>query len=359
MTHLNILENELIQIEKPQLSEIQKSSLEKQGYRLVGDHSAVKTCEWTRKMIRGQGGCYKYLFYGIRSHQCMQMTTSMFCASRCKFCWRGEKAPVSKNWYGPTDSPEHIIKHAIDAHINLLQGFKGMGSEKANKRALKDIENVRHVALSLTGEPITYPLINELLKEFHKRRISTFLVTNSQYPEQIRKIEYVTQLYLSIDAPNKELMKKIDRPLFKDFWERMLECLELLKTRKYRTCIRLTLIKDENMEDVKGYSDLIKRGMPDFIELKSYVHVGASRNYYEHQNMPLLLDMEEFMKKLLKELPEYEFIKMHKPSRAILLARKSLNKKTWINFPKFFELANSNQDYTVEYYASDVIVGNE
>lgn len=359
MTHLKIIQNfrEEQIIDKPHLSEFQKNQLTKQGYRLVGNHSAVKTCEWTRKMIRGEGGCYKYLFYGIRSHQCMQMTTSMFCASRCKFCWRGEKAPVSKQWYGPIDSPEHIIKHAIDEHVDLLQGYKGY--EKANKRALNDMEKVRHVALSLTGEPITYPLINETLKEFHKRKISTFLVTNAQYPEQMKKIDRVTQLYLSIDAPNKELMKKIDQPLFKDFWERMLACLDLLKTRKYRTCIRLTLIKDENMCDYKGYASLIKRGMPDFVELKSYVWVGEGRKNYKINNMPTLKDMEEFMKKLLKELPEYEYIKTHKPSRAILLVRKSLNKKTWINFPKFFEMIEEGKDFSMEDYASENIVGNE
>ena len=35
-----------------------------EGYRLVGNHSAVKTCGWTKSMIRGQGGCYKLKFYG-------------------------------------------------------------------------------------------------------------------------------------------------------------------------------------------------------------------------------------------------------------------------------------------------------
>ena len=100
MTHLPVLQETSDETppekETSQLTLRQKGLLKKQGYRLVGNHSAVKTCEWTRKMIRGQGGCYKYVFYGIRSHQCMQMTTSMFCASRCKFCWRGEKAPVAK-----------------------------------------------------------------------------------------------------------------------------------------------------------------------------------------------------------------------------------------------------------------------
>jgi len=341
-----------------QLTKIQRENLTKQGYRLVGNHSAVKTCAWTRNMIRGEGGCYKYIFYGIRSHQCMQMTTSMFCASRCKFCWRGQKAPVSKeDWYGPIDSPEHIINHAIDAHLGLLQGFKGY--DKSVKKYLTEMENVRHVALSLTGEPITYPQINEIIKAFHQRGISTFLVTNSQYPEQTKKIENITQLYLSIDAPNKELMKKVDRPLLQDYWERMYECLDVLKTRPYRTCIRLTMIKDENMIEAENYAELIRRGEPDFIELKSYMWVGEGRKLYTHGNMPNMEEIRIFSEELLKNLPEYEYASEHIPSRVILLMKKSLNKNRWINFPKFFELVEKGEPFTMEDYASPVIMPNQ
>lgn len=346
-----------IKTEKKQLTSGQEKVLTKQGYRIVGNHSAVKVCGWTKNMINGKGGCYKYVFYGIRSHQCLQMTTSMFCASRCKFCWRGLKAPVSKEWYGKIDDPEHIINHAIDAQINLLQGFKG--NKLADKKNLNEFENIRHVALSLTGEPITYPRINEILKEFHKRRISTFLVTNAQYPEQIKKIEKVTQLYLSIDAPNKILMKKIDNPLFNDFWERMEACLDLLKTREYRTCIRLTLIKDENMTDLKGYANLIKRGDPDFIELKSYMWVGESQKNYNTKNMPYMEDVREFTNQLLTHLPDYEFIREHIPSRVTLLMKKSLNKKSWIDFPNFFKLLELKKDFSAEDYCSKVKMPNE
>ena len=349
----------IIQEKESQLSESQQKSLKKQGYRLIGNHSAVKTCEWTRNMLRGKGACYKYVFYGIRSHQCLQMTTSMFCASRCKFCWRGQKAPVSEDWYGSIDSPEHIINHAIDEHLKLLQGFNGMGYEKADKKRISEMNNIRHVALSLTGEPITYPRINDILKEFHKRKISTFLVTNAQYPEQIEKIEKVTQLYLSIDAPNKELIKKIDNPLFTNYWERMLKSLDLLKTRNYRTCIRLTLIKNENMSNPEEYASLIKRGNPDFIELKSYVCVGASRNFYGMGNMPTMDDMKEFNKKLLENLPDYEYISEHIPSRAILLIKRSLNKKPWINFPRFFEIVEKESSFDTRGYCSEVIMPNE
>lgn len=333
-----------------------KEELEKQSYRLVGNHSAVKVCEWTKKMINDKGGCYKYTFYGIRSHQCMQMTTSMFCASRCTFCWRGTKAPVAKEWYGPIDEPSHIINHAIDAHLQLLIGYKG--NEKSNKRLYEQSTDVKHVALSLTGEPITYPLIDEILKAFHERKVSTFLVTNSQYPDQMKKITKCTQLYLSVDAPNKELLKIVDRPLYPDYWQRLQECLDILSTRDYRTCIRLTCIKGINMIEPENYAKLIEKGNPQFIEVKAYVHVGSSRENLERENMPTVEEVEEFTSKLLEHLPGYERIKAHKPSRVVLLARKAINKECWINFPKFFEMIEKGEEFGATDYNSKIICDN-
>lgn len=349
---------DLSETRKEQLSLRQKAALTKQGYRLVGDHSAVKICEWTKKSLRGQGNCYKYTFYGIRSHQCMQMTTSMYCASRCKFCWRGEKAPVGTKWYGPINEPKFILDNSVKEHLKLMTGF---GSHKqATEEKKKEAKDIRHVALSLTGEPITYPLLNEMLKEFHDEGISTFLVTNAQFPEAIEKINHVTQLYLSIDAPTKAKLKKIDRPLFKDFWEKMEKSLDLLKTRKYRTCIRLTMIKGENVEDFEKYAELIHRGNPDFVELKSYVWVGGSQENYQVQNMPYMEDMKQYTDEILKHLPDYEYAANHPKSRAVLLVKKSLNGKRWINFPKFFELAKEdNQDYTAQDYSSEVMQPNK
>lgn len=46
-----------------------RKSLEKQGYHLIGSHSGVKICRWTKSMMRGRGGCYKHTFYGIESHR--------------------------------------------------------------------------------------------------------------------------------------------------------------------------------------------------------------------------------------------------------------------------------------------------
>jgi tRNA wybutosine-synthesizing protein 1 len=340
-----------------QIPAVNKNILLRQGYRLVGHHSAVKICGWTKSMLKNEGGCYKFTFYGIRSHQCMQMTTSMYCASRCLFCWRGEKAPVAKKWYGTMDDPDAIIDSASEEHGKLLEGFKG--NPKGNKVFVSQMERIKHVALSLTGEPITYPKMNEILHNFHKRRISTFLVTNAQYPDEIEHIDSVTQLYLSIDAPNKDLFKKVDRPLYPDYYDRMLRCLDILATRKYRTCIRLTVVKGMNMEDFPGYGDLINRGQPDFIEIKSYMWVGPSQQNLGHENMASSEEVKKFSEELLEHLPDYEYVSEHYASRVMLLMKKSWNKRRWINFPKFFEEANAGKVPVAEEYSEKKMCSNE
>ena len=50
----------------PQRQEV----LERQGYRIVGEHSGVKVCYWTKSKLTRGIGCYKETFYGIESHRC-------------------------------------------------------------------------------------------------------------------------------------------------------------------------------------------------------------------------------------------------------------------------------------------------
>lgn len=59
-----------------------------------------------------------------------------------------------------------------------------------------------------------YPRINELVAELHSRRMSTFLVTNAQFPDAIRALQPVTQLYVSVDAATKESLKVNQRCKF-------------------------------------------------------------------------------------------------------------------------------------------------
>ena len=94
-------------------------------------------------------------------------------------------------------------------------------------------------------------------------------------------------------------MKKVDRPLFPDFWTRFVRSLEALSQKVMtvfynfslllgslllatpysttvlsnsmqgqRTVYRLTLVKGFNAEQVQQYADLVSIGDPDFIEVK-------------------------------------------------------------------------------------------
>jgi tRNA wybutosine-synthesizing protein 1 len=327
------------------LTQDAKTELERQAYRIVGEHSAVKVCGWTKNMIKGKGGCYKLKFYGIMSNQCMQMTTSISCANRCTFCWRGYKAPVSTDWKWDVDDAEYIHKGAIEAHHKLLIGFKK--SDKANQKMYEGSNTVKHVALSLTGEPIFYPKINESIEQFNKDGISTFLVTNGQYPEQIKNLKPVTQLYVSVDAPTKELLKDVDVPLFKDYWERLNLSLDYLKEKTERTAIRLTVIKGINDVHLEKYAELVNRGKPDFIEVKAYMHVGQSQERLQKNNMPLHEEVVAFSKKLNSFLEDYEIVSEHIPSRVVMFALKKYNIdgiwNTWIDFEKWANFVNSDE----------------
>ncbi len=325
--------------EASQLTPAYQKELEHQQYRIVGNHSAVKVCGWTKNMLRGEGGCYKFKFYGIQSHKCMQMTVNMSCANRCTFCWRGYKAPVSKEWNWRVDEPDFIIDEAIKAHQTLLNGFGG--NEKVSKIAFEQSKHVGHVALSLTGEPIAYPKINELCRKFHERGISTFLVTNAQYPEAIKNLHTITQLYLSIDAPTEKILKELDVPLFSNFWERYHQSLDACAEKKYRTAARMTIVRGINDSMPEKYAELIRKGDFDFVEIKGYMHVGESQKRLSRDHMPTHEQVKEFGLQTLEFLKnEYEFTSEHAPSDVILLAKKKYHKKTWIDFEKFFELMN-------------------
>ena len=66
------------------LTPAQRKALTKEGYQLIGSHSAVKLCRWTKAQLRGRGGCYKHSGYGIQSYQCMEVTPSLACANKCE-----------------------------------------------------------------------------------------------------------------------------------------------------------------------------------------------------------------------------------------------------------------------------------
>ncbi|OBZ87499.1 S-adenosyl-L-methionine-dependent tRNA 4-demethylwyosine synthase [Choanephora cucurbitarum] len=331
-------------------------NLTKQGYKVVGTHSGVKICRWTKSALRGRGFCYKHAFYGIQSHLCMETTPSLACANKCVFCWRHHTNPVGTTWRWQVDDPQFILDGAMENHYKMIKQLKGVPGVKAER--FQEAFTIRHCALSLVGEPIFYPHINEFVTKLHEKNISSFLVTNAQFPDKIADMVPVTQLYVSVDAATKESLKKIDRPLFRDFWERFLNCLEQLSLKGQRTVYRMTLVKGHNTAEIDGYVELIRRGKPSFIEVKGVTYCGYSgASDLTMANVPFHVEVIDFCRQLVAKLDgEYEISAEHAHSCSLLIAHKSFKVDgewyTHIDYPKFFELVKSGKPFnSLDYMA--------
>lgn len=332
-------------------------SLTKQGYTIVGSHSGVKICRWTKSALRGRGSCYKFAFYGIKSHLCMETTPSLACSNKCVFCWRHGTNPVAKlNWRWELDPPETVFEGALAGHYQKIKQMRGVPGIQMDR--FQEAFAVKHCALSLVGEPIFYPHINEFVGLLHNQHISSFLVCNAQHPDQLARLAKVTQLYVSIDAPTQTDLKKVDRPLNSDFWERLMSCLDILRTVQshQRTVFRLTLVKGFNMTDIKSYADMVIQAQPSQIEVKGATFCGSSNgngNPLTMQNIPFYEECRQFVISLSEELKsrghDYDIAAEHAHSCCILIAHSKfkINGKwhTHIDYPKFFELLESGKEF--------------
>jgi tRNA wybutosine-synthesizing protein 1 len=311
------------------IASAKKKDLEKQGYRLVGEHSAIKVCLWTKKSLREQGMCYKQRFYGINSHRCVQMTPSLpNCTLRCTWCWR-DIEHTTPGWIGKADPPEKIIDECIMQHTKYLQGFGG--NAKTSQKKYAEAKEPLHFAISLAGEPTLYPKLPELINELKKRKITSFLVTNGTCPEMLERLKASppTQLYLTLPAPNEETFKKVCSPLIKDGWKRILESLNMMRQlkKKTRTTVRLTVAKGVNMILAHEYAELIKAAEPMFVEVKAYMHVGYSKQRLGVEAMPLHNEIKEFAMQIARHIG-YKLVDEQPISRVVLLMKKdSKNRK--------------------------------
>ncbi|MGB9748989.1 MAG: 4-demethylwyosine synthase TYW1 [Candidatus Woesearchaeota archaeon] len=303
-----------------------KRALIKQHYSIVGNHSAVKICEWTKKSLVDKDFCYKQKFYGIRSHLCCQMSPTLgFCSNRCLFCWRAIEYTLDNKMKFKVDNPEEIINECIEAQKKLLSGFGG--NQRINVKKFKEAQEPMHFAISLTGEPTIYPKLDLLIKKLHSLEKTTFLVTNGMYPKALVKLReknaLPTQLYISLTAPDEKTYFKVDRPVFNDAWKRLNKSLEFMSSAKgkTRTVIRMTVIRDVNMFNTKGYAELIKKANPDFLEVKAYMHVGFSRNRLNISNMPSHKEVKDFGIKV-GELINYKIVDEKENSRVVLLMKE-------------------------------------
>ncbi|MCS7129442.1 MAG: 4-demethylwyosine synthase TYW1 [Candidatus Caldarchaeum sp.] len=314
----------LNQVKKPSRSSVgQVERFEQAGYRVVGRHSAVKVCHWTKSALRGGKLCYKS-WYGIDSHRCIQMTPSVqYCNMMCVFCWRFHTLNRVQPFDGEWDNPQEILDKVVEEHRQLLSGFGG--NPKVSRQRFMEAMEPKHIAISLDGEPTLYPYLPELIAEATRRGMTTFLVSNGTMPEKLEELlnkAQPTSLYISLYGPDKETHFKASKPLVADSWERLLRSLELMKRFSCRKVIRLTLVKEVNMHSPEKYAQLIKVASPDFVECKGYTHVGESQKRLKRENMPTIQDIREFAEEL-RGLLRFSKVVEDDVSRVVLLADAS------------------------------------
>ena len=299
-------------------------TLKAQKYHLVGNHSAVKTCRWHHEALVHNRPCYKQKFYGIKTHQCIQMTpTVVYCTMRCLFCWRIQSGDASLEWneMAPPrwDEPELIIEGSIREKLRLVSGYKG--NQKVDPLKVNEAMAPKHVAISLTGEPTLYPYVSNLIRGFHRRDFTTFLVSNGTLPEALSRLdEEPTQLYISLYAADEKTFMKTCRSQIPKAWERINNTLSMLESFKCLTVIRLTLVRGLNMNEPKAYAKLIEKANPTYVEPKAYMHVGFSRLRLRFENMPNHKEIKEFAALLGEEIG-YNTLDEAVESRIVLLSR--------------------------------------
>ncbi len=288
-------------------------------------HTAAQTCGWTANALRGEGRCYKNVFYGIQSHRCIQMTPVVRCNERCVFCWRDHRGHAYELDEVEWDDPEAVVDASIELQRTLLSGFGG--NDEVPRERFEEAMEPRHVAISLDGEPTLYPYLPELIDAFHDRDITTFLVSNGTNPEMLDRCN-PTQLYVSVDAPNRKTFDDVVRPVDPAAWAQLIDTLDVLAAKeRTRTVLRTTLVDGWNMTDPDWYATLYERADPDFVELKAYMHVGHSRGRLDRENMPSHDDVVAFARAVQEHMPEHQTLKDVPASRVALLATTD---DTWI-----------------------------
>ena len=298
--------------------------LRNQKYHIVGRHSAVKRCRWLYESLIHDRPCYKQKFYGIRSHQCVQMTPAVvYCTLHCRFCWRLQSGDLEFEWDETDlpnwDSPGEIVEGCVREQLRILSGYKG--NAKTNQEKYNEALTPRHAAISLAGEPTLYHHLDGLIHEFHKRGFTTFLVTNGTVPQALSQLtEEPTQLYISVSAFDKKTYFETCRPQILDAWEKLEETLSLLPSFKCPTVIRITLVRNLNLKHPELYARLIESANPTYVEPKAYMHVGFSRLRLAFENMPTRSEIRSFAGKLSDEMG-YNILDEASNSRVVLLSR--------------------------------------
>ncbi len=316
-----------------------KLQLKKKKYGIAGKQGSVKVCVWHKKALKREKVCYKQKFYGVETYRCAEISPmTAICSENCIFCWRPmEWMRFREPKEDEVDDPKELLQGILEERKKLLSGFKG--NDDVDKTLLEETYEPSHWAISLSGEPTLYPKLAELISLIWQRKHtkSVYVVSNGQHTDNIIKMyEYhkgmPSQLYISIDAPNEEIFKKVNRSVYADGWQRLMRTLKVIAKMPVRKVARFTLIKglNDGEEYFEDYAKIFRLGNFDFVEIKAFMLLGYARRRLDLKNMPSHDYVKEFAEKLLEYMPNYYVEDEVKMSRIVLLRNKFSPHDRWL-----------------------------
>ena len=141
-----------------------------------------------------------------------------------------------------------------------------------------------------------------------------------------------TQLYVSIDAPDRKTFGEVVDAVEDDAWDRLVETLDVLADEDdTRTVLRTTLLSGYNTSHPGWYAAVFDRAGADFVDMKAFMHVGNSRDRLDRDVMPDHEDVVAFAEAVDEYLPTRPVLRNVEASRVALLAR---DEDTWVPEPK-------------------------
>jgi len=134
---------------------------------------------------------------------------------------------------------------------------------------------------------------------------------------------FPTNIYMSLEAFDLDSYQKFNNPVSLETWDKIQESMKYLSTvkDKCRTILRITAVKNFNMNRAKEFVKFIELMQPTHIEVKGYGFLGYSRKRLKEENVPTWDEVIEFSKKLT-ELTDYEITEEHEPSTVVQLTLK-------------------------------------
>jgi len=289
--------------------------LQKQGYQFFSKTStaALKPCMWCKRALQGGDMCYKHQFYGIASHRCVQMTPTLRCNQRCLFCWRSFEHEPAEEEECP---PDTILAGIPRLQKKALAGYNAVLDNTVTEDRWQEALDPKHIAISLSGEPTLYSRLPELISLFNTQGYTTFLVSNGTNPGMLKKCNPF-QVYVSLDAPDRETYRAVCRPL-SDTWDDVQESLRQLRSR--RSAVRVTLVKGLNDFSPEKYASILQDAGATFVEIKGYMYLGYSRNRLARENMPEHAEVRSFAEKIARAC-EYRIRDENRLSRVVVMER--------------------------------------